>query len=1002
MNTRLNPRQRPCFPAWWLFAALLAALTFALLADPASGQKADKDYGAELPRIPPRTPAEALKAFQTRPGFHIELVAAEPLVQSPVAMDVDENGRMFVVEFPEYNQNLNKAFQGHGCVRMLEDTEGRGTYDKSTIYVDRLDSPVAVACYDGGIFVGAVPNIWYFKDTRGDGKVDVRRQVYTGFKRDESGEAMLNSLHWGLDNRFHLSTSTSGGQVRRADDRQAGPVSVRGMGFLFDPRTGQFDVSSGGGQHGMSLDDWGRIFVCDNSNPIHLVMYDRRYVVRNPYLQPPPAAINIAPEGTYTKLYRTSPVEPWRRLRTRLRTQRLVPGPDEGGQPSGFFTGATGVTVYRGDAWPASYRGNVLVGEVSGNLVYRARLEPDGVGLKAVRADPGVEFLASTDNWFRPVQFFNGADGCLYVIDMYREVIETIFSMPPQILKHLDVSSGIDKGRIWRIVPDGFQRPRPPRLGKATTGELVALLEHPNGWHRDTASRLLYERQDREAIAPLRKLAAASRLPLGRVHALYALDGLGALDAPRVLHALADDEPHVREHALRLAERFSAEPAVLARVVRMTEDPDPGVRNRLAFSLGEFKDSAATRALARLASKDDTRPWFRLAILASAGDRAGDLFGLLFAEKDLRDARKGLLTELASEIGAASRPADVDRVVKAIQELSNADKKYRDELVLALLSRQPATARERLLQDNALVGKFTADLLHKESAIALDSRETDKTRAVAIRLLRLAAFAQTQPVYRELLQASQPQLVAATALETLGRYDQPEVARFVLEAWPYLTPALRKTAAETLFSRKEWVAAFLDAVVQKKVSPVDVEPARLKLLQAYPDARLSARARQVLAGATFPRRQEVVDDYQKALRLKGDAARGKVLFKKECSACHALEGVGTSVGADLTAIHDWGPEKILLNILDPNREVQPQYLAYILTTKSGRVITGIIVSETANGVTVRRVDQTSETVPRADIDELHSTGQSFMPEGLEKQLDHQAMADLLAYLSRAN
>jgi len=862
---------------------------------------------------------------------------------------------------------------------------------------------VAVACYDGGIFVGAVPNIWYFKDTRDDGKVDARRPVYTGFARDPSGEAMMNSLHWGLDNRFHLSTSLSGGNVRRTDDKDARPVSVRGQGFHFDPRSGKFDVSSGGGQHGMSLDDWGRTFVCDNSNPINLLMYDRRYVARNPYLQPPAASINIAPDGKYTKLYRLSPVEPWRKLRTRLRTAGVVPGSDEGGQPSGFFTGATGVTIYRGDAWPAEYRGNVFVGEVSGNLVYRARLEADGVGLKALRADQGVEFLASKDNWFRPVQFYNGPDGCLYVIDMYRELIETIYSLPPQILKHLDVSSGIDKGRIYRIVPDGFKKRPPPRLGKATTAQLVALLEHPNGWHRDAASRLLYQRQDREAVAPLRKLAAQSTSALGRVHALYALDGLQALDALMVLHALSDGEPRVREHGLRLAERFAkSEPKLLDRLAKMTDDTDLRVRYQLAFSLGEFQGEDVTRALMRLIRTDGKDAWFRLAILSSANGRAGDLFRFLFAKKDLRDARHGriLLHELADEIGAASRPRDIGKVVKALRDLGDAEKDLRRELSLALVSKQPATDRERLLKKEPTLRTLLDDLLREACWTAADSRRGDKERATAIHNLGLVPLAEARDLYRELLHASQPLPVASAALEVLRRYDQKEVAGLVLEAWPGLSPALRKSAAETLFSRKAWVEVFLDAVEQKKMPLVDLDPARVQLLESYPDDTLRERAQKSFASTKLQRRQDVVDDYQKALKLKGDLSRGKAIFKKECSACHMLEGVGTAVGADLTGIRDWGLEKTMLNILDPNREVQPQYLAYILSTKSGRVITGMITSDTANGVTVLRLDQTRETVPRASIDELRSTGHSFMPEGLEKQLDYQAMADLLAYLRK--
>src|SRR5205814_322176 len=230
--------------------------------------------------------------------------------------------------------------------------------------------------------------------------------------------------------------------------------------------------------------------------------------------------------------------------------------------------------------------------------------EPNGVGLQALRADRDVEFLASRDNWFRPVQFANGPDGCLHVIDMYRELIEGAAFLPPQILKHLDPSSGVERGRIYRIAPKDFKQPKPPALGKASTAELVGFLEHPNGWHRDTAARLLYQRQDATAVTPLRKLATGSKSPLARMHALYALDGLKALDAAPVLTALADPEPRVREHALRLAEHFRDDPSVLARMEKMTEDADVGVRYQLAFSLGAFPAETAVRSLVQLAQRD--------------------------------------------------------------------------------------------------------------------------------------------------------------------------------------------------------------------------------------------------------------------------------------------------------------------------------------------------------------------------------------------------------------
>jgi putative heme-binding domain-containing protein len=730
-------------------------------------------------------------------------------------------------------------------------------------------------------------------------------------------------------------------------------------------------------------------------------MYDGRYLARNPFAQAPPAAVNIAPGGKFTKLFRISANEPWRVLRTRLRSEKIVPGSDEGGQPSGFFTGATGVTVYRGDAWPAEYRGNAFIGEVANNLVYRAQLEPDGVGFSARRADPEAEFLASTDNWFRPVQFANAPDGTLWVIDMYRELIEGAAFLPPQILKHIDVSSGIDRGRIYRIVPEGFERRKPPRLGQATTAELVALLEHANGWHRDTAARLLYQRQDRAAVAPLQKLAATSR-SLGRVHALYALAGLKALEAAPVLHALDDANPQVREHAVRLAESFEAEPAVRAGLEKLVNDPELRVRYQLAFSLGLVQGEMPARALARLAIRDGADSWVRLAILTSAASRAGDLFGRLSGDRGFRGTPHGrtLLNALALQIGAANRASDVAAVIKAIDALPAADETLTRELVRSLVSKQPPAARGRLAgADGGKAGAILADLLQEARQAAADEKRDPAERAAAIRTLGLAAFAEVRPLFAAVLSPRQPQPVQVAALETLARFDDPAVPALLLQAWPGLSPQPRATAIEALFARPAWIAAFLDAVERGTVKPADVDPARIALLQASADATLRSRAARLFAGNRLGQRQEVVAAYQKALQLPGDVGKGKAIFKKDCAACHRLEGVGESIGADLAAIRDRGLEAVLLNILDPNREVKPQFLGYTLVTDTGRSITGMVTAETATSITLRRPDGTTEMVLRVNVEEFRSTELSFMPEGLEKQIGVEAMADLLAYLN---
>jgi putative heme-binding domain-containing protein len=500
---------------------------------------------------------------------------------------------------------------------------------------------------------------------------------------------------------------------------------------------------------------------------------------------------------------------------------------------------------------------------------------------------------------------------------------------------------------------------------------------------------------------PLKRLVVESKSSLGRMHALYTLDGLKALDIATVLHGLRDPDSHVREHALRLAEQFESAPEIRAQWAKMADDPDLRVRYQLAFSLGAVPGEMPNQSLAKLARRDGADSWCRLAILSSVNSRASDVFRLLTQDKEFRTSAHGrtMLGTLATLIGSANRKSEMATLVQTLDALPETENGLRRGLVHSLIARLPASGREQLAGDSGgKVGAVLADLLRDALKTAPDEKCPVAARVAAIHMLRLVAFADVKEQVPRLLNVHQPQQVQAAVLETLTRFDQPAVPALLLEAWPSLSPPLRASAVEAFFSRPAWIAAFLDAVEQGKINRGDVDPARAQLLQKHADVKLRDRAAKLFAATKLARRQDVVAAYQKALQLQGNKVRGKAVFKNVCSACHQLEGVGTQVGADLSGIRDQGTETILLNILDPNREVKPQYLSYTLATKSGRSVTGIITAETANSITMRQADGTSEAVLRIDIEELQSTGLSFMPEGLEKQIDVPAMADLLAYL----
>jgi putative heme-binding domain-containing protein len=565
----------------------------------------------------------------------------------------------------------------------------------------------------------------------------------------------------------------------------------------------------------------------------------------------------------------------------------------------------------------------------------------------------------------------------------------------------MDVSSGVDRGRIWRIAPEGY-KPRTPKLGKATTAELVALLEHPDGWHRDTVSRLLYQRQDRSAISLLRRLAAGSRHAIGRAHALSSLAGLGALEPADVLAALGDPDGHLRAHALRLAEPFApSDDRIAGRIIAMTSDPDAMVRYQLAFSLGSLPGGQPAAALSALAVRDGSDPWMRLAILSSVAHCTGGVFTRLAADAGFRATGhgRGLLMALAGQTGAAERPDDLAAILAYVDGPLAGEPELARGVVLFLVDGVSPAARSRLI--GALGGRLRATLdglLADARTAATDDTRPTEARLAAIRALPFAGLADVERPLAELMAPRQPAAVQAAAIEALARFDDPRVPAILLRGWPQMSPKLRATAVEALFSRPAWLNALLEAVEKGTIARADLDPARLDLLRSYPDAAIRARAGR-LFGAPQARRKDVVAAYQVALRTKGDPRRGKEVFKANCSTCHRLEGVGQQVGAELSAIRDRGLDTVLLNILDPNREVMPQFLSYVLVTTSGRVLTGLIASETPNSLTIRQPDGREETVLRIHIDELRGTGLSYMPEGLEKQIDVPAMADLLSYLN---
>lgn len=958
---------------------------------------ADKDYSAELPRIPATAAKDAVKTFTVAKGFQMDLVAAEPQVTDPIALAIDENLRMYVVEMKGYSENRDDKLSQ---IRVLDDKDGDGKYETSKVFVDKLHWPTAVACWDGGILVADAPDILWFKDTTGDDVPDEKKVLFTGFGLSNV-QGLINSFNWGLDNRYYCSTSSTGAEVTKPADPSFKPLPLRGRDFALDCRTMAMEPTTGGAQHGLSIDDWGNRFICSNSDHIIQVMIEDRYLARNPYLAATTPKKSIAADGPQADVFRTSRVEPWRVVRTRLRKKGIVPGIVEGGgRDSGYFTSATGVTIYRGNAWPKEYHGLAIVGDVGSNIIHRKRLEENGLEFKAVRIDEKSELVASTDNWFRPVQYANAPDGSLYVCDMYRETIEHPASLPPAIKKHVDLTSGRDRGRIWRLIPTGFRQPKLEKLGGKTTEQLVALLEDPNGWHRDTAARLIYQRQDKRQVVvnSLEKLVDNSEFALARMHALHALAGLNVLDANLLNSGLNDEEPRVRQHAIQLAERFPDDSYLYSEIThRLAGDESLRVRYQTALALGTFHSPTA---LYRLAKSDGADPYIRIAILSSVASEPCLLLQFIAKDKELRKTPHGreLIRELGAHAGRQGLNDDFLRLTKTLSALQSEDHETFGAIIQAVAAK-PGTPLAKLLSD--VTGGKAAEVMKQVFTSALksaaDEQQPVPKRVASVRQLSTGSFADSAELLTSFLEPIQPAELQGAALSTLGSFDSPGVAALLIERYAAMSPRLKSHAADVLFSRASWIVALLDAIEKEAIPLGDVDPARLKLLTDHADEGVRERAQKVVAKLQVTKRGDVLADFKPVLEMQGDTARGKEAFKKTCAACHKLEGVGFELAPNLAAMKNRGPEAILLNVLDPNREVNPQYLNYIVQLADGRTLNGIISAETATSLTLKRADNATDTVLRIDIERLKSTGQSLMPEGLEKQVDKQAMADLLEY-----
>ena len=947
------------------------------------------------PRVdtPALSPEESLKTIHIRDGYEVELVAAEPLVKSPVAFDWDGQGRLWVVEMADYPMGMDGKGKRGGRVRMLEDTKGTGVYDKSTLFADGLNFPNGILTWRDGVLVTAAPDILYLRDTDGDGKADEIKPILSGFPEGNQ-QLRVNGLRWGLDNWVHCGNGghhgnyNTGTKITSPLTHQSTHLGARD--FSFRPDSGDFEPQSGPTQFGRNRDDWGNWFGVQNSRPIwHYVMQDH-YLRRNPFVAPPNPIVNLFAELN-PRVYPAS--APGKRYHSFEHAFR--------------FTSACAAVIERGNLFNDGLRHAFMCEPVS-NLVQHVILNDDGVSFTSHRdgTEKDLDFFASEDPWCRPVMVRSGPDGALYVADMYRFMIEHPDWLPKNGRDELlpFYREGENAGRIYRIYPKGKRPAAIPRLDALSNTELAQRLGDPNGWVRDRAQMMLLWRGARDVVPELTLMATEDIRLLARLHATCALDGLAALKAETVAALLADKDPRMRTQALRLSEKF-ADDAVIAASVKLAGDDDAKVRLQLACTLGEWKDARAGAALAKLLARDSNNVHIAGAIYSSA---LPHLTTLAAAPEVARgDWRTPPVTPLLQSALGASDGLSLTALLNAIQPPGEADTKlplHRYAVWLELLAARGTTADTVCAKLNDAPLRKTIDALDALSAKALERLQkeslsaTDKGACGTIVALTPRLGNAALELFQRWLAtgaAFEDQELAVTLIARMKRAETPEI---LLRDWKRRTPALRNEILDALMSSEAWTMALLKAVKDGAVPTSSFDGQRQARMRQHSSAKVKAAAASAFQNIVTAERQAVIEKFKPALALEGDAVRGKATFATLCIACHRKDGVGKEIGPDLRSVVQHPPEELLVSILDPNAVIVPGYVAWNCKLKTGEYLYGILATETATSVSFKLSDESVRTILRSDIADLRCTQTSLMPEGLETSLTPQALADLIRYI----
>ncbi|MDH4090255.1 MAG: c-type cytochrome [Cyclobacteriaceae bacterium] len=967
---------------------------------------------------------DALSTFELEPGFKIELVAAEPLITDPVDMEIDEYGRLYVVEMPGYP--LDKS--GSGKIVLLRDTDGDGQMDNRTVFADQLVLPNSIMRWKNGVIVTDAPNVLYLEDADGDGRAEIRDTLLTGFALSNP-QHNLNSPVLGIDNWIYLAHEGAVGTEMYAaefgdpgqevyfPDKPQSPrlrINAGGRAVRFRPDQHELEMTSSYSQFGHTFDAWGHHLEVSNSNHIFQEVIPETYLKRNPDLLVSDATESLSDHGSAAEVFPIT-INPEHQLLTDV----------------GAITSACGIAAYLGGAFPPPYDRTTFVAEPVSNLVHVDQLEDKGATFTASRMRPHKEFLASKDPKFRPVNMYIGPDGALYIVDYYRQIIEHPEWMGEEVVKSGALYNDTDKGRIYRITTTDASPAdwtKGLTLGDNRTDQLVENLSSPNIWWRLNAQRLLIDRADKGAVPALFKMANNQASPLGRLHALWTLEGMGELTPEQIELALKDPVAGIRENAIKLTELHLIDAPHFAHLLLgLQEDVNPKVRYQLLCTLGFLNTPEAAEARHRILFQDVDDKWVQVAALSASSSQTSALLNDV-----LRNYRKdtpayaSLTRRLTTMLGATGKPSEIRQLIQKATEIKSGEHDWNGPVLEGLaqgMETKASAASLGMEEQRILINAFfehpstevrkgslhllkvtgitneslAQNAIEKAVTIAKDPQQPDNKRADAIDFISLRNPVTHSSLLMQLFVPTEQLSIQLAALRTLSIIPDTTVCGFLIRQWPVLTPELRDPAVKTFFASDPRIEMLLNAIADGKIPATELSwPRKVTLMNYQSNDPLRNKARALF---TKNNDDEINKAYQQALHLEGDAINGKNVYQLQCALCHQVRGeLGIKFGPDLATIHNWSREAIMANILAPNQSISSGYDLWEVTLTNGEKIQGIISSETPGAITLQNTGSPEKTISRKDVKSLRALSLSAMPSGLEKQINLQQMADLLAFL----